>query len=494
MGAARRWAVPVCAAGLVLAGPGTPARAAEAPAYAYDSEARAVNAADATSDAVRLVAGGVYRSGLGGRGKSYFKVELDARATTYVSVTAVPGADELPAFNDGLKLALQDANGLTCSSDTVTFGSVVGARPITAWAVREVRAGRSVCQDAGTYYVVVERAGEGGEKKEKDEAGKASGDTSGNPFSSSSPSGSPDPSGSAGSSGSSGSAGSSGTPGTSESSEDGDSWGLELAVVDEPPAGPGGATAAPEGWSSATPSPMEGDPRRLPGGAGFATATDLEQGAWRDDILPGQTLYYAVPVAWGQQVYVAAELGSGGDGSGYVASALDVTLFNPVRAKVDDLRFGYDGEQKAGALRPLAPVDYANRYAASEAVNGMRFAGAYYLAVHLSEQAGEKFGDQAYGVTLRVRVKGAAGAGPGYRGESVPGGLFGTGGSASAPRGAGGAGETRAAGGTGGEDRGAMVVVAAGGFGAGTLVLVVLGVWTLLGRRQMRVRAQKPIA
>lgn len=481
----RRWAVPLCVAGvMVAAAPGAVARAAEAPAYAYDTEARGVNAASATSDAVRLEAGGVYQSALVGRGKAYFKVELDARTTTYVSVTAVPGGDEELSFNDGVKVSLQDSNGLNCSSDTATFGSVVGARPVTAWAVREVRAGRSVCQDAGTYYVVVERAGEGarGSASPSGDGEGGSGDVFGTP------------------SGSSEGSSSSSSPGSS-SSGSGGSWGLEVAVVGEPPLAEGGATVAPKGWSSATPSPMEGDARRLPGGDGFATATDLGQGAWRDDILPGQTLFYAVPVEWGQQVYVAAELGSGGDGSGYVASALDVTLYNPVRAKVDDLRFGYDGEQKAGSLRPLAPVEYANRYSANEAVSGMRFAGGYFLAVHLSAQVGEKFGDSAYGVTLRVRVKGAVQAGPGYRGESVPGGLFGTGtGTGGASGGAPAhSGETDAAGVEEGSEGGgvAMVAVAAGGFGVGTLVLVVLGVWTVVGRRragQMRVRAQKPIA
>ncbi|MET8980998.1 hypothetical protein ABZX85_35890 [Streptomyces sp. NPDC004539] len=463
--AARRRVVLGSVVALLLTGPVTTARAADVPAYAYDREARAVNGASGTSDAVRLEAGGVYRSSLTGTGKTYFQVELDAVSTTYVSVTAVPGDDAELTFNDGVKVALQDANGLNCSSDVVTFGSVADPRPITAWAGREVRAGRSVCQGAGTYYVVVERAG-----------GRASsGPSSGSPYGSAAPDAQP--------------------------------WGLEAAVVSEPPVGKGGATEAPKGWSSATPSPMAGEARRRPGGAGFATATDLEQGAWRDDILPGQTLFYAVPVEWGQQAYVTAELGSAGGGSGYVASALDVTLYNPVRAKVDDLRFGYDGEQKTGTMRPLPPVEYANRYASSGSAGAMRFAGGYFLVVHLAAQVGERFGDGVYGVMLRVRVSGAAQAGPGYRGVSVPEGLFGSGGSAgvsgSGAGGAGGAGgassaASEAAGPAGTEGGGAaMVAVAVGGFGVGTLLFVVLGVWAVVGRRragQMRVRAQKPIA
>ncbi|MHC5905345.1 hypothetical protein ACVNF4_15800 [Streptomyces sp. S6] len=367
MGVARRCVVLGSVVGVLVAGPGAVARAAEVPAYAYDREARVVNGASGTSDAVRLEAGRVYRSSLAGDGKAYFQIELDAASTTYVSVTAVPGAAEVLTFNDGVKAALQDSNGLNCSSDVVTFGSAVSPHPVTASVVREVREGRSVCQGAGTYYVVVERAG-----------GRASGSASPSASSSSSASG------------------------------DAVSWGLETAVVSEPPVGLGGATVAPKGWSSATPSPMAGQARRLPGGAGFATASDLAQGAWRDDILPGQTLFYSVPVEWGQQVYVTAELGSAGGGSGFVASALDVTLYNPVRAKVDDLRFGYDGEQKTGTMRPLPPVDYANRYASSGSASGMRFAGGYFLVVHLAGQVGEKFGDGTYGVTLRVRVKGAA--------------------------------------------------------------------------------------
>ncbi|QNP75874.1 hypothetical protein IAG44_20625 [Streptomyces roseirectus] len=474
-GLARGSVVGVVVGG-VLAGPGGVARAADVPAYAYDRGARVVNAASGTSDAERLEAGGVYRSSLVGRGKAYFRVDLDASSTTYVSVTAIPGAEEELAFSDGVKVFLQDDNGLNCSNDAVTFGSVVSPHPVTAWGVREIRAGRSVCQGAGAYYVVVERAGEG-------TSGSGASGSAG-PFSGESPTGSESGSGSDGS----------------------ESWGLELAVVSEPPVGKGGATEAPEGWSSATPAPVEGEARRRPGGAGFGTATDLEQGVWRDDVLPGQTVYYSVPVGWGQQVFVNAELGSADGGSGFVASALDVTLYNPVRAKVDDLRFGYDGEQKTGALRVLPPVDHANRYSSSAAVGGMRFAGEYYLAVHLSRDVAERFGDGAYGVTLRVRVSGVARTGPGYRGEPVPAGVFGgragstgtTGtGAGAGAGGAGGSGtvsgETRA--GTTGTGGGAMVAVAVGGFGVGTLVLVVLGVWFLVGRRaQARVRAQKPMA
>jgi hypothetical protein len=224
-----------------------------------------------------------------------------------------------------------------------------------------------------------------------------------------------------------------------------------------------------------------------PGGAGFATAALVGPGAWRDRIVPGQTLFYRVPVGWGQQPDATVEIGStGGRSADYVGAALSLTLHNPVRAEVESAQTGYGGTQKSAALAPVPPVAHANRYAVSAPVNGMRFAGSYYLVVHLAAQVGEKFGDGPYGVVLRVGVRGAARSGPGYAGESVPRGIFG----ADAPG---------ASGGTGGHggDLG-MRVLAAGGIGAGSALLLGLAVWTLTARRrdaaQIRANAQNPTA
>lgn len=96
--------------------------------------------------------------------------------------------------------------------------------------------------------------------------------------------------------------------------------------------------------------------------------------------------------------------------------------------------------------------------------------------MHLAAGVAEDFGDGPFGLTLRVRVDGAAQDGPGYAGQPVPPNVFEV---TAQDR------EAAAEGGSAGGDA-AMQAVAAGGIGAGTLVLVVLGLWTVTARRRAR--------
>jgi hypothetical protein len=224
----------------------------------------------------------------------------------------------------------------------------------------------------------------------------------------------------------------------------------------------------------------------------------VRQGVWRDEIVPGQTLFYKVPVDWGRQVSAAVDLGSADKDSGYVVDALDMTLYNPVRAKVKDTAVGYGGAQKSTALPPLPPVGYANRYASATSTKSLRFAGAYYVVVHLAAQVGDRFGDGPYGLTLRVRVDGRTQDGPGYTAGSAPRGIFDVGAPDPEPEAAGEANTVDVSrSGTSGGDP-AMKAVAVGGIGAGSLLLAVLGIWTLTARRrvaaQIRANAQNPTA
>ena len=84
--------------------------------------------------------------------------------------------------------------------------------------------------------------------------------------------------------------------------------------MSEPRPARAGATTAPDAWDSAPPEPVTGEARRRAGGAGFAEAAPLGEGVWRDDIRPGQTLFYKVPVGWGRQFNATAELGSSSSG------------------------------------------------------------------------------------------------------------------------------------------------------------------------------------
>lgn len=409
-------------------------------AYAYDfaGDARAVEGAASTTDAVQLEPGGTYRSTLPVNGRVYYRLELDAASNAYVSATAVPRQGTTVSSSDGVKVAVQDADARSCSYDSTRFGPSRSPHPVAAWASRVTDGETTACQGAGTYYVVVDRI---------DSAGSSS-----------------------------------------------DDWDLELTYVSEPGLAEKGETVAPESPESDadSPDPLAGAAVRRAGGAGFATATAVGQGVWQDDITPGQTLFYRVPVDWGQQLHAVAELGSSSSGgSRYVTAALVMSLYNPARGYVDDEVLGYDGRQTSAALDPLPPVAYANRYGVGDRTTGTRFAGSYYLVVHLGEQMTERFGAGPYGLTLRVQVSGTAQDAPGYLGQSVPQDTFAVteqdreaaGGWTSSGVAGGTEADASAAGSGGGGDA-AMRVVAVSGIGAGSLLVLGLGLWTLVARRR----------
>lgn len=428
--------------------------------YAFARDAGTVAGATGTADAARLDAGRTYRSTLPAGSKRYYRLELDATADAYVSVTAIPRAGAQVSSSDGLKVSVEDAGGTICSSGATYFGPTQSPHPIAAWAARETGPGTYGCKGAGAYYVVVER---------RDLATSA--------------------------------------PGV---------WDLELDHVSEPALRQPGATTAPGAWDSATPEAVLGDPTHRAGGAGFATAGALGQGVWRDAIRPGQTLFYKVPVDWGQQLSATVEMGSSTVADRYVGTALAMSLYNPVRAYVGDADAGYSGAQTSAALDPLPPVDYANRHAVGSRASAMRFAGWYYLAVHLGAPVADKFGAGPFALSLRVRVKGTPAAGPAYAGRSAPRDVFEVTAAdrkeAAARTGAGGAGDGSAVptaeasgggsrrGGTGGAGAAAgarggggfagdprtMKLVAVGGIGTGSALVLWLGLWTAAGRRRAR--------
>lgn len=224
------------------------------------------------------------------------------------------------AFNDSISVTLQDRQGNRCDSEVAAFRSAEYPRPIAATAERVVREGGGRCQDAGTYDVVVARKTAPDSTRER--------------------------------------------------------WDLELSVSSEPALKSPPATTGPGAWSSAAPRPPAGIPSERRGGTGFNDARSLRQGVWKDRIRPGQTLFYRVPLDWGQQLFTEAELGSSaGDAQrkGFVPSALNVTLYNPARTSVTSKDASYGGEPSVAALDSLPPVAYENRYLSRADEAGVRF-------------------------------------------------------------------------------------------------------------------------
>ncbi|MFF8832045.1 hypothetical protein [Streptomyces sp. NPDC015131] len=368
-----RPAVPVAAAmaAAVVLTAGLPggAWAAEpgaAGGYAFAEGIRPVSGAATTSEAPVLDASGAYKDSVTTGAKRVYRLDLDARTNAYVSAVAVPRPGSEVGTFDSLKVSLQDRNGYDCSSNDARFGAAEFPRPVAAYAHRTLDRDSTSCQDAGTYYVVVERAGKDG-----------------------APAGEP--------------------------------WDLEIRHRLEPRPKSEGPTAAPENWPSASPPAPAGAPRERAGGAGFHDATGLTEGEWTDRIEPGRSRFYRVPVDWGQQLYASADLGSSA-GGGFVGSALAVTLFNPMQGAVSSSEsVSYDGKQKSAGLDPMPPVKYENRFDSAAKFEDTRFAGWYYLRVSLSPEVGEEFGEKPYGLTLWISVEGEPQAGPAYDG---PPGIF----------------------------------------------------------------------
>ncbi|WP_436956434.1 hypothetical protein [Streptomyces sp. SudanB182_2057] len=399
--------------------------------YAFTPGARTVVGAPDTAGAVPLDARHTYRSSLPRAARLYYRLRLTAAETAYVPVTAVPPPDAAVSATDGIRVSLRNANGTSCSYASARFGAGISPRPVTALGQRET--GKALCQGGGTYYLLVERL----------DAGRPEATAGAGP------------------------------------------WDLEIAPVTEPGLVRAGSTTPPRDWAPASPEPPAGRPRERSGGTGFATARTVGQGVWRTALAPGQTRFYKVPVDWGRRLHASAELG-GAQGHGYVGGALTLSLHNPVRGAVDDATAGYTGTAKPTALAPLPPVEYANRYAVPAGVTSVRFAGDYYLVVHLSTRLAEPFGPGPYEVTLRVRVDGRAHAGPGYDGGPVPEDVFTVSDAdrAAALTGGLGSADTGASGGRGAGDGDGMTrLVAFGGIGSGTALLLVLGGWTVAARR-----------
>ncbi|MEV0317458.1 hypothetical protein ACIBKX_22385 [Streptomyces sp. NPDC050658] len=429
VGRGRAASAAVLALCVVAALPGQASAGTPVP-YAYAEGAQAVDGSTSSTGSARLTPGSTYKSTLPRGGKAYYQLELGATESVYVSATAVPEAGSTVAYGDGIEVSLQDADGNDCDSGDTRFGTSQSPRPLTAWAVRAIGPAENRCKAAGTYYVVVER--------------------------------------------------------NSDPASSMESWDTELRVVSEPGVAKGASTTPPDAWDSASPVPPGGERQRRAGGTSFNDARALRAGVWGDRIKPGQTLFYRVPVDWGQQVSAGVELGGSSEGRGdFVTSALVMSLSNPVRARVDEADTAYDGEQKTTALDALAPVAYENRYSPDDGVAGMRFAGWYYLAVHLNPKVAKQFGEGALDLTLRVGVEGAAKAGPQYAGSARPGDEFSVSGrdeeAAASGRTADGDGGGDGAGDGTGDG---MKLVAAGGFGGGFVLLGVLGVWTLVARRK----------
>ncbi|MFJ8755139.1 hypothetical protein ACIREO_38420 [Streptomyces sp. NPDC102441] len=404
------------AAGLcVLLMPGTAAaqmRADDTPgggasSYRPADGSVAVTGTASSADGPRLERAKIYSDTIGPGQKKYYRVRLDDTSSAFVSTVLAPPPGTKSGILDGLQVSLTSTGGTPCSSGPAVYFGGDTTRPIADYASRRIEDSSSPCQEAGDYLYTVSWAG----------------------------------------------------PQTSGTAK----WPIELTYMAEPGLKAGtDVPQAPTSWSSKAPAPSDGTPQKVRGGTGFNEAAAVGDGAWRDDIRPGESRFYKVPVAWGQQLFLRAQLANTtSDSSFFTVNGLRLALYNTARGRVSDKSTGYTGAP-AGVDLGTAPAAYGNRFGgAAEAESAMRFEGWYYVQVTLDPKV-----PSSVPVTLNVGIQGTAQPGPSYDGDAEAAG-FGLG-----DAGAGGGADLT------------MRAIGFAGIGAGSVLVLGLGAWQLLSRRR----------
>ncbi|WP_043193153.1 hypothetical protein [Streptomyces sp. NRRL F-2664] len=395
------------------------------PAYRTADGARQIEGRPSTADAPLIEAGNTYADTIGPGDRLYRLVLDQDGSNAYVSAVVRPPAGAKVTGSDGIEVELMTTAGRSCPASTgrSTFG--YDPVPLAAAGVRW-GAEDADCAPAGVYYAKVIR--------------------------------------------------------TSAKDSDQSPWPLELTVQREPGRGTGAPTTAPSGRPTGAPSLPGTEAVGRAGGTGFNDARALGAGVWRDELRPGQTRWYRVPLDWGQQLGLGAELSAARVTRKYSSASggLAVTLYNPYRAQVADRNTSYDGVQAGVTLGRTPPVDYANRFSGDTGVRPVSVAGWYYVAVTMGGKVAD-FTEDAVPVplTLRLEVTGAAAGAPAYKEDPAAVGFAVGAEDRTAAREGLTAPEAAEAAGT----RSLMRVVASAGFGTGAMLLAVLGGWVVLGRR-----------
>ncbi|WP_322983892.1 hypothetical protein [Streptomyces sp. S584] len=410
-GAAAGVAAALCVLLLPSAATAAP-RADDAPGGAARSYRPAegavpVTGAESSVDGPELERAKIYSDTIAPGQKKYYRVRLDDTSHAYVSTVLAPPPGSKSAILDGIQVTLTSPDGTTCGSSPAAYFGGETARTIASYASRRIKDSTTPCQEAGDYLYTVAWAGT-----------KAGG---------------------------------------------GAKWPIELTYMAEPGLKPGAdQPSAPTGWSSKAPSPSGGSPQKVSGGTGFNDAAAVEGGAWRDDIRPGESRFYRVPVAWGQQLFLRAQLANAtSDASFFTVNGLRLSLYNTARGPVADKSTGYTGAP-TGVDLGTAPAAYANRFeVGTDGAAAMRFQGWYYVQVTLDPKV-----PSSVPMTLNVGVEGTAQQGPPYDGDAEAAG-FGLG--SSVP---------------GSGPNSTMRAIGFAGIGLGTVLVLGLGAWQLVSRRR----------
>ena len=189
---------------------------------------------------------------------------------------------------------------------------------------------------------------------------------------------------------------------------------LELRVLLEPPPVDRDALPVPPVVvPAALPQPQLTTPlKQVTGGGSFGTATALSSGSWEDHLRQGETVYYRVPVGWGQRIAFTASIPPSQPDSKQPSGYISAFLAGPTRQELPlldgDTTESYfsgsnddDGAMVGGST---AAVLYRNRDVKDDDLQTLAVAGDQYLVVHFA--ASTEPTDVAVPVRLAVSVTG----------------------------------------------------------------------------------------
>jgi hypothetical protein len=326
----------------------------------------AVHGSPGTTGAPRLAPGHVYRDAIQPGETRHYAVRLDATSWDYLSAFALPATGAKVTFDDGLHLVLTRSGGYQCGEVQLNFPDRDAAHPVGDYLTRSPT---GPCGRAGTFDLAVTRTTGG----------------------------------------------------------DHHSWRLELLDTREPGLSADALSPAPLASARPTGSPSVpgGDATRPAHGAtSLDDAAPVGDGVWSDRLRPGQALFYAVHVGWGQRLAVRADFGAwqGTAVVPFVVDGIRVELYNPARGYVTSGAESYHGDAASAGLQTV-PVAWGNRTVPLDGLNQARLAGDYVVEVSLSPDLASAIHDPLP-FTLRVAVTGHRQAAPPYAGGSkaaVPG-------------------------------------------------------------------------
>lgn len=151
-------------------------------------------------------------------------------------------------------------------------------------------------------------------------------------------------------------------------------------------------------WSGAAPGRAQGV-RSIEGGGSFFQATAVEQGRYRDTILPGETSFYAVELGVGQVLRVEARMEAepGVDRKNILPAYPKLTLYAPDRSE-------RSFEQETWIVQ----IDSRKMKVRSRRVGaGDWTPGTYFFTVTLGDQAAT-LKRREYDVRFKVQIRGRA--------------------------------------------------------------------------------------